>query len=154
MFALQPKGFPMKTSLRTHSAVRRLRSLRALGWTLLLAGAGWWLVAPAARAQSPTQATVAAAGQTGPSAVKLTVNGMVCAFCAQGIETRVKKMPETADLYINLKQKVVAVQAKPGQSLSLDKLKAEVVEAGYEVTRAEPMTQTVAQLREQMRSRP
>ena len=144
----------MKTSVRTHSPVRPLRSLRALGWTLLLAGAGWWLAAPAARAQAPTQATVAAAGQTGPSAVKLTVNGMVCAFCAQGIETRVKKMPETADLYINLKQKVVAVQAKPGQSLSLDKLKAEVVEAGYEVTRAEPMTQTVAQLREQMRSRP
>jgi copper chaperone CopZ len=144
----------MKTSVRTHSVVRRLRSPLALGWTLLLAGAGWWLAAPAARAQAPTQATIAAAGQTGPSAVKLTVNGMVCAFCAQGIETRVKKMPETADLYINLKQKVVAVQAKPGQSLSLDKLKAEVVEAGYEVTRAEPMTQTVAQLREQMRSRP
>lgn len=144
----------MKTSLRTHSAVRRLRSLRALGWTLLLAGAGWWLAAPVARAQATAQTASAAAGQTGPSAVKLTVNGMVCAFCAQGIETRVKKMPETADLYINLKQKVVAVQAKPGQSLSLDKLKAEVVEAGYEVTRAEPMTQTVAQLREQMRSRP
>ncbi len=144
----------MKTSVRTHSVVRRLRSPLALGWTLLLAGAGWWLAAPAARAQAPTQATIAAAGQTGPSAVKLTVNGMVCAFCAQGIETRVKKMPETADLYINLKQKVVAVQAKPGQSLSVDKLKAEVVEAGYEVTRAELMTQTVAQLREQMRSRP
>ena len=144
----------MKTSVRTHSVVRRLRSPLALGWTLLLAGAGWWLAAPAARAQATAQTASAAAGQTGPSAVKLTVNGMVCAFCAQGIETRVKKMPETADLYINLKQKVVAVQAKPGQSLSVDKLKAEVVEAGYEVTRAEPMTQTVAQLREQMRSRP
>jgi len=144
----------MKTSVRTHSAVHPLRYLRALGLTLLLARAGWWLAAPAARAQAPTQTATAAAGQAGPSAVKLTVNGMVCAFCAQGIETRVKKMPETADLYINLKQKVVAVQAKPGQSLSLDKLKAEVVEAGYEVTRAEPMAQTVAQLREQMRSRP
>lgn len=144
----------MKTSVRTHSAVRPLRSLRALGWTLLLTGAGWWLATPVACAQATAQTASAAAGQTGPSAVKLTVNGMVCAFCAQGIETRVKKMPETADLYINLKQKVVAVQAKPGQSLSVDKLKAEVVEAGYEVTRAEPMTQTVAQLREQMRSRP
>jgi len=136
--------------MKTHIHTRTLNSahaLRALGLTVLLVGAGW-LAAPAARAQAQAQA------QTGPAAVKLTVNGMVCAFCAQGIEARVKKMPETADLYINLKQKVVAVQAKPGQSLSLDKLKAEVVEAGYEVTRAEPMAQTVAQLREQMRGRP
>jgi cation transport ATPase len=78
---------------------------------------------------------------------------MVCAFCAQGIEARLKKMPETADLYINLKQKVVAVEAKPGQQLAIDKVRAEVVEAGYEVTQAEPMTQTVAQLREQMRAK-
>ena len=140
--------------MKTHIHTRTLNSthaLRALGLTVLLVGAGW-LAAPAARAQA--QASGQAQAQTGPAAVKLTVNGMVCAFCAQGIEARVKKMPETADLYINLKQKVVAVQAKPGQSLSLDKLKAEVVEAGYEVTRAEPMAQTVAQLREQMRGRP
>ncbi len=92
--------------------------------------------------------------QSAPSAVKLTVNGMVCAFCAQGIEARLKKMPETADLYINLKQKVVAVQAKPGQSLAVDKIRAEVTEAGYEVSKVEPLSQTVAQLREQMRGKP
>lgn len=141
--------------MKTHNGIQApaLR-LHALAMAALLAGAGWWLVAPAAHAQTPGQASAAQTVQTAPSAVKLTVNGMVCAFCAQGIEARVKKMPETADLYINLKQKVVAVQAKPGQNLSLDKLKAEVVEAGYEVLRAEPMTQTVAQLREQMRGRP
>ena len=140
----------MKTQILFHTPVVLLRSL---GLTALMAGAGWLLAAPTAHAQTPTQPSTTQAAQPGPSAVKLTVNGMVCAFCAQGIETRVKKMPETADLYINLKQKVVAVQAKPGQNLSLDKLKAEVVEAGYEVLRAEPMTQSVAQLREQMRGR-
>lgn len=132
--------------MRLHSGTS-LRRLQAPAMALLLAGAGAWLATPAAHAQ-------AASPQPAPSAVKLTVNGMVCAFCAQGIEARVKKMPETAELYINLKQKVVAVQAKPGQTVSVDRLKAEVVEAGYEVTRAEPMTQTVAQLREQMRGRP
>jgi hypothetical protein len=35
---------------------------------------------------------------------------MVCAFCAQGIEKRLTKMPETGPLYINLAQKVVAVE--------------------------------------------
>ena len=122
--------------------------------SLLVAGAALALWAASARAQAPAPATATAATPAAQaSAVKLSVNGMVCAFCAQGIEARLKKLPETADLYINLKQKVVAVQAKPGQMLAVDKLKAEVVEAGYEVTRAESMSQTVAQLREQMRGR-
>jgi copper chaperone CopZ len=133
---------------RTLSRIRPAGPLTA-ALSALLAGAALHLAAVPARAQPAAQAPAAAQ----PSAVKLSVNGMVCAFCAQGIETRLKKLPETADLYINLKQKVVAVQAKPGQTLAVDKLKAEVVEAGYEVTRAEPMTQTVAQLREQMRGR-
>ena len=141
----------MKTRIATRSlSAGRLAPLAFV----LLAGAALLVLAPAAQAQAPAAPKApAAAPAANASAVKLSVNGMVCAFCAQGIEARLKKLPETADLYINLKQKVVAVQAKPGQTLAVDKLKAEVVEAGYEVTRAEPMTQTVAQLREQMRGR-
>lgn len=141
--------------MKTRNAVRSLptRGLVLMA-SAVLAGAALVVFATPARAQSPAGAKAAAATPAAnASAVKLSVNGMVCAFCAQGIEARLKKLPETADLYINLKQKVVAVQAKPGQTLAMDKLKAEVVEAGYEVTRAEPMSQTVAQLREQMRGR-
>ena len=141
--------------MKTRIAARSLPAPRlALMLSALLAGATLVVFATSAHAQTTTPAKAAeAAGAAQASAVKLSVNGMVCAFCAQGIEARLKKLPETADLYINLKQKVVAVQAKPGQTLAVDKLKAEVVEAGYEVTRAEPMSQTVAQLREQMRGR-
>jgi copper chaperone CopZ len=142
----------MKT--RTAVSSRPAARLAPMVSLLVLAGAALAMWATSARAQAPAPAAAAAATPVAQaSAVKLSVNGMVCAFCAQGIEARLKKLPETADLYINLKQKVVAVQAKPGQTLAVDKLKAEVVEAGYEVTRAEPMTQTVAQLREQMRAR-
>jgi copper chaperone CopZ len=141
--------------MKTRIAARSLPAPRlALMLSALLAGVALVVFATSAHAQTTTPAKAAeAAGAAQASAVKLSVNGMVCAFCAQGIEARLKKLPETADLYINLKQKVVAVQAKPGQTLAVDKLKAEVVEAGYEVTRAEPMSQTVAQLREQMRGR-
>jgi copper chaperone CopZ len=141
--------------MKTRIAARSLPAPRlALMLSALLAGVALVVFATSAHAQTTTPAKAAeAAGAAQASAVKLSVNGMVCAFCAQGIEARLKKLPETADLYINLKQKVVAVQAKPGQTLAMDKLKAEVVEAGYEVTRAEPMSQTVAQLREQMRGR-
>ena len=138
--------------MNTRTLHRRLPFPRLLAATsVVMAAAALAVFTPPSQAQAPAGASTQP-GATA-SAVKLSVNGMVCAFCAQGIEARLKKMPETADLYINLKQKVVAVQAKPGQTLAVDKLKAEVVEAGYEVTRAEPMTQTVAQLREQMRGR-
>ncbi len=85
--------------------------------------------------------------------VKLSVNGMVCAFCAQGIEKRLSALPEAGPLYINLAQKVVAVQAKPGQTLSVDKLKAEVTEAGYEVTQAQSVSETVAQIRDALKAK-
>jgi copper chaperone CopZ len=141
--------------MKTRIAVRSFPAARlAVMFSVVLTGAALVLFATSVHAQTPPPARAAeAAPAAQASAVKLSVNGMVCAFCAQGIEARLKKLPETADLYINLKQKVVAVQAKPGQTLAVDKLKAEVVEAGYEVTRAEPMSQTVAQLREQMRGR-
>ena len=101
--------------MKTRIAVRSLPAARlALMVSAVLAGAALAVLATPVRAQSPAPAKAAAATPAAnASAVKLSVNGMVCAFCAQGIEARLKKLPETADLYINLKQKVVAVQAKP-----------------------------------------
>jgi len=103
----------------------------------------------AALAQTP--APGAAAGDAGT--VKFAVNGMVCAFCAQGIEKRLSKMSETGPLYINLAKKVVAVQPKPGMSIDIAKVKAEIVEAGYEVTSTETVPQTVAAIRAEMKAK-
>ena len=106
----------------------------------------------AAPAQTP--ASGAAAGDGGDAGtVKFSVNGMVCAFCAQGIEKRLTKLSETGALYINLAQKVVAVQPKPGKSIDIAKVSAEIVEAGYAVTAAQPVPQTVAAIRAEMKSR-
>lgn len=103
----------------------------------------------AALAQSPAAAS--ATGDAGT--VKFAVNGMVCAFCAQGIEKRLTKMSETGPLYINLAQKVVAVQPKPGKSIDVARVRAEIVEAGYEVTSTQPVPQTVAAIRAEMKSK-
>jgi copper chaperone CopZ len=84
---------------------------------------------------------------------KLTVNGMVCAFCAQGIEKRLTALPETQAVYVNLGRKIVAVQAKEGRTLDDTRLKHEVSEAGYDVIRIEPSTQTVEAIREELRAR-
>ncbi|MBU6270683.1 MAG: heavy-metal-associated domain-containing protein [Betaproteobacteria bacterium] len=98
-------------------------------------------------------AAVAAADAGNAGTVKFAVNGMVCAFCAQGIEKRLTKMSETGALYINLAQKVVAVQPKPGKSIDIARVSAEIVEAGYTVTATQPVPQTVAAIRAEMKSR-
>lgn len=63
--------------------------------------------------------------------IEMEVNGLVCAFCAQGIEKKISKLPATADILVNLEHRLVAVTAKPGQSLTDDQLTQAITEAGY-----------------------
>lgn len=87
-----------------------------------------------------------------PSSLKLQVNGMVCAFCAQGIEKRLKAMPETGELFIDLRNKVVAVQPRAGQTLDAQRVASEVREAGYDVVASQTVAQSVAQIRAEVRA--
>jgi copper chaperone CopZ len=98
-------------------------------------------------------ACFAIAAQAADDTVKLQVNGMVCAFCAQGIEKRLTALPATGEIYINLARKVVAVQPKAGQTIDVDKVKAEITEAGYDVVKVETVPQTVAQIRAENKAR-
>jgi copper chaperone CopZ len=84
---------------------------------------------------------------------KLTINGMVCAFCAQGIEKRLTALPSTQAVYVNLGQRIVAVQAKEGHSLDEAKLRHEVTEAGYDVVKIESSTLTVDAIRAELKAR-
>ena len=81
------------------------------------------------------------------TAIKANVNGMVCAFCAQGIEKRLSKLPATQSVFVDLKQKVVAVEAKEGQTLDAKAISAEIVDAGYDVVKIETVSQSVAEIK-------
>jgi len=82
--------------------------------------------------------------------IKVEVNGMVCAFCAQGIEKKLRAMPQTKDVYVNLKHKVVAVELKDGQTVSFDVVKDLVKDAGYEVSHIETINQPVQEVKASM----
>lgn len=73
---------------------------------------------------------------------KITVNGMVCAFCAQGIEKTLAAMPETQAVYVNLKQRVVLVEPKLGQKLDIAKIRTGITDAGYDVVKTQTLTNT------------
>ena len=79
--------------------------------------------------------------------LKATVNGMVCAFCAQGIEAKLSKLPQAQNVYVNLAHKVVAVQIKDGMKLSPDVVRQVVKDAGYDVAAIEAVSMTTAQIK-------
>ncbi len=81
------------------------------------------------------------------TSVKATVNGMVCSFCAQGIEKRLGALPATKAVYVDLKNKVVAVEVKDGQTLDGKLVSAEIVEAGYDVVKLETVQKSVADIK-------
>ena len=64
---------------------------------------------------------------------KVTMNGMVCSFCAQGIEKKMKALNETKDVYVGLKNRLVVVEVKDGLTLSQDVIRKIIKDVGYEV---------------------
>ncbi len=94
-------------------------------------------------------ANVAFAAQT----IKANVNGMVCAFCAQGIEKKMRALNQTKDVYVNLKQRIVAVELKEGQALSNDTVKDLIKDAGYDVTSIEISEHPVAHIKAELESK-
>ncbi len=65
--------------------------------------------------------------------IEITVDGLVCAFCAQGIEKKMKAQAATDKVFVSLEKRIVAVSLKDGQDIADDKLKTEITDAGYVV---------------------
>jgi copper chaperone CopZ len=79
--------------------------------------------------------------------VKANVNGMVCAFCAQGIDRKLRALEQTKDVYVNLKRKIVAVEVKEGQTLPEDIVRDVVKNAGYDITNIQTLDQSIQQVK-------
>jgi mercuric ion binding protein len=74
-----------------------------------------------------------AAGTTCAATIEMDVNGLVCAFCAQGIEKKLRAFPATSDVVVSLEAKLVAVSTKDGQDIADDELRHALTDAGYTV---------------------
>jgi mercuric ion binding protein len=73
------------------------------------------------------------AGLAWAETITTTVHGMVCAFCATGIEKTFRKQPEVATVKVDLPKKRVVITTKPGKTLSDDKIKEVVTYSGYKM---------------------
>ncbi|WP_313912754.1 heavy-metal-associated domain-containing protein [Tahibacter sp.] len=65
--------------------------------------------------------------------IEMEVNGLVCAFCAQGIEKTLKGFPATDAVLISLEHRLVAVALKDGTDIGDAELRRALTEAGYTV---------------------
>jgi copper chaperone CopZ len=63
--------------------------------------------------------------------IEMDVNGLVCAFCAQGIEKAMKGFPATEAVYVSLEHRIVAVQLKDGADIDDAALREAITGAGY-----------------------
>jgi mercuric ion binding protein len=91
--------------------------------------------------------------QASLASMKVTVNGMVCSFCAQGIEKSLLKMDSTKAVLVDLKNKVVVVEPKDGKTLNEKEVRQEIIDSGYDVVNVETIPQTVAEFRDQMKGK-
>jgi len=61
----------------------------------------------------------------------LNINGLVCSFCAQGIEKDFKKDARVESVNIDLKSKKVFIKLKPNQSITEAEYRSILTDAGY-----------------------
>src|SRR4029078_12405167 len=65
--------------------------------------------------------------------IEIDVNGLVCAFGAQGIEKKLRAFPATEDVVVSLEQKLVALATKPGENSADEEIRRALTDAGYAV---------------------
>jgi mercuric ion binding protein len=65
--------------------------------------------------------------------IEMKVYGLVCGFCAQGIEKTLRRNPATADVVVSLENKLVAVETREGQDIPDAELTKALTDSGYDV---------------------
>jgi len=76
---------------------------------------------------------------------KIEVLGMVCAFCAQGIEKSFRSSAKVDDVFVSLENFFVAIESKVGLD---NKFITKVInDAGYDVRKIEIYPSTMSEIR-------
>jgi copper chaperone CopZ len=85
--------------------------------------------------------------------IEMQVNGLVCGFCAQGIEKTLRKNPATADVLVSLEDRLVAIATKDGSDISNDELTKALTDAGYTVKAITRTSNTLAVMRARIKDK-
>jgi copper chaperone CopZ len=81
--------------------------------------------------------------------VEMEVNGLVCGFCAQGIEKTLKALPATEGVFVSLENRLVAVKLKDGNDIDDAALRKALKDSGYTVVAIHRTERSLDELRQQ-----
>jgi len=85
--------------------------------------------------------------------IEMEVNGLVCAFCAQGIEKKLRAFPATADVVVSLEKRLVALSTRDSQDIPDEELKRALTDAGYTVKAIHRENETLDDVRQRLKAR-
>lgn len=86
--------------------------------------------------------------------IEMKVFGMVCGFCAQGIEANLRKNPATEEVVVSLEDKLVAVRTRDGASIADADLRKAIADAGYDVKEIARTGRSMAEVRQSLAPEP
>ena len=79
--------------------------------------------------------------------IEMDVNGLVCAFCAQGISKSMKAFPASDGVFVSLEHPLVAVHLKDGQDIADAALRKAITDAGYKLVAVRRTDTSLADLK-------
>jgi len=79
--------------------------------------------------------------------IEMTVNGLVCGFCAQGIQKTLRKNPATQEVLVSLENRLVAILTQEGADIPDADLRKALTDAGYDVKSIERTQRSMEELR-------
>jgi copper chaperone CopZ len=79
--------------------------------------------------------------------IEMKVYGMVCGFCAQGIEANLRKNPAVVDVVVSLENKLVIVETREKQDIEDVDLRKAITDAGYDLKSVSRTQRTMADYR-------
>ncbi|MFA6238215.1 MAG: heavy-metal-associated domain-containing protein [Bacteriovorax sp.] len=65
--------------------------------------------------------------------IEVTVKGMVCSFCSQGITKKFKERPEVKTVKVSLENHLVSIELKDGQKMEDKLIETTLTDAGYSI---------------------
>ena len=83
--------------------------------------------------------------------IEMKVNGLVCAFCAQGIEKSFRRNPAVTDVVVSLEDRLVAVEVTPGKEIPDQELHNLLADSGYDVKTITRTQTPVADIRARLK---
>ena len=78
---------------------------------------------------------------------KIEVLGMVCAFCAQGLDKSFKAQKNVKDVFVNLENNFVAIESKDENGIDDKLITSIITDSGYDIQKIEVISDSVSKLR-------